>query len=188
VVLKSETLFQSSMETDLDSGLFDAPLPEHAGSTGPLRRPPNAFILYCLEKRAGLRSAFPGVANVDISRMMGDNWKALPESERRPYKGRAKALQDEFKRDNPVYRYEKSRQKRKIQEMSAEQDVSPPIQCDITGLTNQEFDQYTYMRILHSMGASQAATVQTPPVQTHQKQRRVEPRELPSFAPDPWGT
>lgn len=82
---------------------------------GKTRRPPNAYILFCLEKRSELRTQHPHLPNVDISKLLGDKWKELGESERLPYKERAKTLQAEFKEQNPGYRYEKARQKRTSQ-------------------------------------------------------------------------
>ncbi|KAH0785093.1 HMG box family protein [Histomonas meleagridis] len=82
------------------------------------KRPPNGYILYCLEKRTELRGLHPDLPNVQISRMLGDNWKALDESERRPYKEKAKALQADFKQKCPDYKYEKARERRLAQEMA----------------------------------------------------------------------
>ena len=82
------------------------------------KRPPNGYILYCLEKRKELRVLHPDLPNIEISRMLGDNWKSLDESERRPYKEKAKALQADFKQQNPDYRYEKARERRLAQEIA----------------------------------------------------------------------
>lgn len=81
------------------------------------KRPPNAYILYCLENRTSLRIQNPDLPNIEISKMLGDNWRALDESQRRPYKEKAKVLQAEFKKQNPDYKYEKARKKRIEHEM-----------------------------------------------------------------------
>lgn len=89
---------------------------------GKPRRPPNAYLLFCLEKRTELRTQYPHLPNVDISKLLGDKWKELDESQRLPYKERAKILQTEFKEQNPGYRYEKARQKRTSQELLRQQN------------------------------------------------------------------
>lgn len=85
--------------------------------TNKSRRPPNAYILYCLEKRTELRNIHPELPNIEISRMLGQNWKSLEEVARRPYKEKAKILQTEFKKEHPNYKYEKARKKRITQEI-----------------------------------------------------------------------
>ena len=45
------------------------------------RRPPNAYILYCLEKRTGMRAQYPDLPNIEITRILSEQWKALEESE-----------------------------------------------------------------------------------------------------------
>lgn len=81
------------------------------------KRPPNAYILYCLENRTSLRMQNPDLPNIEISKMLGDKWRGLDESQRRPYKEKAKELQADFKKQNPDYKYEKARKKRIEQEM-----------------------------------------------------------------------
>ncbi|KAH0787299.1 HMG box family protein [Histomonas meleagridis] len=82
------------------------------------KRPPNGYILYCLEKRTEFRTLHPDLPNIEISRMLGNEWKSLNEVDRRPYKEKAKILQAEFKLKNPDYRYEKAREKRHAQEIA----------------------------------------------------------------------
>lgn len=101
-----------------EPGLTDGKM----SANGRTRRPPNAYILFCLEKRKELRSQNPQLSNVDISKLLGDKWKELDESERLPYKERAKTLQAEFKEKNPGYRYERARQKRTSQTVFRQQN------------------------------------------------------------------
>lgn len=80
------------------------------------RRPPNAYILFCLEKRGTLREKFPDIPNIEISRMLGEQWKSLDESVKLPYKEKAKEMQKQFKVTNPEYKYERARKRRQEQE------------------------------------------------------------------------
>lgn len=76
------------------------------------RRPPNAFLLFCIDYRAKAREENPLKPNIDISRLLADMWRDLPDEERAPYKVRAKEAQEIFKRQNPDYRYDKAKTKR----------------------------------------------------------------------------
>ena len=116
-----ESSFGQPMNTETAFPDFD-PVENQAPQGGKPRRPPNAYILYCLEKRTELRAQHPELPNVDISKLLGDKWKSLDESERRPYKERAKVLQSEFKEQNPDYKYEKARMKRSSQELLRQQN------------------------------------------------------------------
>lgn len=92
------------------------------GTETHVKRPPNAFILYCLENRQEMRSRHPELPNIEVTKMLGDNWKALDEAARRPYKEKARDLQAEFKNSNPEYKYVKARQRRTTQEMLLHQN------------------------------------------------------------------
>jgi hypothetical protein len=76
------------------------------------RRPPNAFLLYCIENRADLRAQNPEKSNIEISRVLADRWKEMDESARAPYRVRAQEQQSEFKQVCPDYKYDKAKLKR----------------------------------------------------------------------------
>lgn len=76
------------------------------------RRPPNAFLLFCSANRAKAREMNPDKRNIEISQLLGDMWKDLPDEERAPYKLKAREEQEAFKSQNPDYKYDKARLKR----------------------------------------------------------------------------
>jgi hypothetical protein len=76
------------------------------------RRPPNAFLLYCIENRADLRAENPEKPNVEISRILADRWKEMDETSQAPYRLRAQEQQSEFKQICPDYKYDKAKLKR----------------------------------------------------------------------------
>lgn len=79
---------------------------------GKKRRPPNAFLLYCIENRGKVREEHPDKPNIEVTRLLGDMWKMLSDEERLPFKIRAKEQQDVFKRLNPNYKYAKAKERR----------------------------------------------------------------------------
>ena len=85
---------------------------EEAPAAETPKRPPNAFILFCLERRQEVKGINPALANTEISRSLGDIWKDLPEQSKKPYKEKARQLQAEFKAKFPNYKYAKSRKRR----------------------------------------------------------------------------
>lgn len=65
--------------------------------------PVNSFILYCQENRTKFRDQYPDLSNSDISKLMGDHWRAMEKTEKDSYKTRAAALRKEFREVNPSY-------------------------------------------------------------------------------------
>lgn len=76
------------------------------------RRPMNAFLLFCKDKREEVRIQNPNLKNVEISTILAEQWRNLEESEKEKYKQNYAEQQQIFKQDFPDYRYEKSHSKR----------------------------------------------------------------------------
>jgi hypothetical protein len=92
----------------------------------------------------------PNLPNVEISRMLGVHWKCLDELARRPYKERARAMQADFKRDHPDYKYDKARQKRQIHELFVQQNKQPIGTLELAGL-----DPIVYLQFLQTIAMGQ---------------------------------
>ncbi|KAH0790507.1 HMG box family protein [Histomonas meleagridis] len=84
----------------------------NATENNKLKRPPNAFLLYCIENRAKIREQNPDASNIEASKILADLWKAMSEESRLPYKNKAKIEQQKFKTNNPEYSYERAKKKR----------------------------------------------------------------------------
>jgi hypothetical protein len=115
------------------------------------KRPPNAFILFCLEHRSKVQEDHPDKPNVEISRILAEMWKSLDEPSRNPYKLRAQEQQQEFKILVPEYSYVRARQKKmakKPGEYIPKLNVELP---DITTLVNLPIEELrTYVGILQT--------------------------------------
>ncbi|KAJ1903612.1 hypothetical protein IWQ60_012558, partial [Tieghemiomyces parasiticus] len=68
-----------------------------------LKRPMNAYLIFNQDMRRRLLSENPNMTVSEISRSIGDQWRALPDMERQTYNRRAQALKDDFKFKNPDY-------------------------------------------------------------------------------------
>jgi hypothetical protein len=51
---------------------------------------------------------YPGLNNIEYTRLLAEMWKGLPEEERQMFKRQAAEMQTEFKMQNPNYAYRKS--------------------------------------------------------------------------------
>lgn len=86
---------------------------EQNGNEGPKRkRPPNAFIRYCLENRKLYHDNHPEMSNIEISSLLATEWKKLTEEQKNPYILLAQEEQKKFKEENPQYGYDKAKQRR----------------------------------------------------------------------------
>jgi hypothetical protein len=92
----------------------------------------------------------PNLPNIEISRMLGVNWKCLDESVRRPYKERARVMQADFKQAHPDYKYDKARQKRQAHELLLQQNKQPVGALELAGL-----DPTVYLQFLQIVAMGQ---------------------------------
>ncbi|KAH7061550.1 hypothetical protein B0J12DRAFT_736665 [Macrophomina phaseolina] len=72
-------------------------------------RPRNAFILYRQHHQAAIVAQHPGLANPDISKIIGEQWKAQPESVRSEWKALAEEEKIRHQQQYPEYRYQPRR-------------------------------------------------------------------------------
>lgn len=55
----------------------------------PFQRPPSAFILFAKKRRPEIKNDNPDAKFGDISRMVGQDWKALPDHQKKPFEDEA---------------------------------------------------------------------------------------------------
>ncbi|XP_073507179.1 transcription factor SOX-15-like [Phyllobates terribilis] len=78
----------------------------------PVKRPMNAFMVWSSEERKRVSALHPKMHNSEISRRLGEVWRALGEEERRPYREQAKRLRERHARDHPGYKYAPRKKRR----------------------------------------------------------------------------
>lgn len=79
------------------------------------KRPMSAFLYYSQVKRSQLKVEHPDVKNTDISRMLGELWRQLPEQERSPHVDREKIERDKYKIAIAAWREENARTTLQVQ-------------------------------------------------------------------------
>uniref|UniRef100_A0A0K0EBD4 Sex-determining region Y protein n=1 Tax=Strongyloides stercoralis TaxID=6248 RepID=A0A0K0EBD4_STRER len=76
-----------------------------------IRRPMNAFMLWSKKQRSTTAALNPGILNSDLSRILGVQWKELPEKEKQKYIIEAEQIREEHYRKYPDFKYSKDSNK-----------------------------------------------------------------------------
>ncbi|KAK3691890.1 slightly ste11-like protein [Vermiconidia calcicola] len=76
-------------------------------------RPRNAFILYRQHHQANVVAQNPGLANPEISKIIGEQWQGLPTDEKNKWKALAEEEKLRHQQQYPTYRYQPKRNGRR---------------------------------------------------------------------------
>ncbi|KAF2689063.1 hypothetical protein K458DRAFT_123371 [Lentithecium fluviatile CBS 122367] len=111
-------------EADLSESPTDSRVPASASSTGSgelsghiclcqpepkIPRPRNAFILYRQHHQHAIVARNPGLSNPEISKIIGENWKAEPEDTKKIWQDLAQVEKLKHQEQYPDYRYQPRR-------------------------------------------------------------------------------
>lgn len=70
-----------------------------------IKRPMNAFMVWSKERRKELAQENPRMHNSELSKKLGAEWKALSDTDKRPYIEEAKKIREHHMEEFPHYRY-----------------------------------------------------------------------------------
>ncbi|PKC08917.1 mating-type protein Mat a-1, partial [Rhizophagus irregularis] len=72
-------------------------------------RPPNSFILYRQHHHPLILNQHPGINNSEISRIIADHWRNLPNPEKEEWKRKADEAKQRHMKAWPDYKYQPRR-------------------------------------------------------------------------------
>lgn len=76
-----------------------------------IKRPMNAFMVWSSLERKRLAEKEPNLHNTELSKRLGEMWKAMTEEKKQPFRDEAQKLKEKLMKEHPDYKYRPRRRK-----------------------------------------------------------------------------
>ncbi|QSZ36537.1 hypothetical protein DSL72_006417 [Monilinia vaccinii-corymbosi] len=122
----------TSNSTSRPSPLYDTAATEQVCLCQPdpkIPRPRNAFILYRQHYQAQVVAQHPGLANPEISKIIGEQWREQASSVKDEWKRLAEEEKQRHQRQYPNYRYQPRRAGKTVGNRPSPSTSEDPIRC-----------------------------------------------------------
>ena len=141
-----------------------------------IKRPMNAFMVWSSRKRRDVARENPGLHNSQISKVLGIEWRNLPEDEKQKFFAQAKLLNELHMIEYPNYKYRPKRRvkKKKLRHKCAFPCFCPQLSAELDSAgKHQEPQAARSAAAKGSLSEGSSVDVASPPVASCEEIPRV---------------
>ncbi|OHT12557.1 HMG box family protein [Tritrichomonas foetus] len=113
-------------------------IPETSISDKPVKRPPNAYNLFFIERQPIERENNPKLTGNEVSQLIGKQWKEMTEEQQLQYKEKANQIRAKFKEEHPDYHYQKGSDKQRKKKKNHSNLNILGTEADLFGFLTEE--------------------------------------------------